>query len=70
MLPHAFKHNTERHAGQKPLGTIGKKIGGHDFPPSGELSDAERITALEDAVRGLYEALSYVAASIERELGR
>lgn len=48
---------------RKPFGAIGDQIGGHRFPPDerDEMSDAERIRALEDAVRGLREGLMKMA---------
>jgi hypothetical protein len=44
---------------RKPFGTIGDRIGGHRFPPDERdgMSDADRIQALEDPVRGLREGL-------------
>jgi hypothetical protein len=62
-----FRLDTDRRVAKRPIG-LTERIGGHEFPPrEGEnLSDAERIARLEDAVRALRETLLNVAGGVER----
>ena len=64
MISPTFTRETQGVAAKHPFG-VSDRIAGHNFPPTPGLSDAERIAALEDAVRGLHAAILYVASGVQ-----
>lgn len=60
-----FERDIAREAERSPFG-FGARIGGHRIPLEGDnVTDSERIAALEDAVRSLYAALIKLARAID-----